>query len=106
MILARFLVGTDGTIQGFHVTGHAGMDESGKDVLCAFVSSAAYMTANTITEVIAARAEARAEDGEMYVRVSEEDAVKCSDVLKGFRLHLRQTEEQYPECLKVIDTEV
>ncbi len=93
-------------IVGFHLTGHSGMDEYGKDVLCAFVSSAAYMTANTITDVICAQAQASAADGDMYVRVSDGYADRCRDILYGFELHLLNTKEQYPKYLQVIYTEV
>ena len=93
-------------IVGFHLTGHAGMDEYGKDVLCAFVSSAAYMTANTVTDIICADAQASADDGDRYLMISESDADRCSDIFSGFRLHLLNTEEQYPKYLKVIFTEV
>ena len=93
-------------IVGFHLTGHSEMDEYGKDVLCAFVSSAAYMTANTVTDIIGAEAQARADDGDMYVRISDSYADRCRDIFSGFRLHLENTREQYPEYLKVIITEV
>ena len=93
-------------IVGFHLTGHSGRDEYGKDVLCAFVSSAAYMTANTITDVICAEAQVSADDGDMYVRISDSDADRCKDIFSGFRLHLLNTREQYPKYLKVIVTEV
>ena len=93
-------------IIGFHLTGHSGMDEYGKDVLCSFVSSAAYMTANTVTEIIGVKAHAKADDGDMYVRVSDRDADRCRDIFEGFKLHLLNTQEQYPEYLKVIITEV
>ncbi len=106
MIQAELFVRSDGTILGFRLTGHAETAEYGQDTLCAFVSSAAYMTANTITEVIRADACAQADDGYMYVRVSEQDAPKCREILAGFQLHLLGTEEQYPEYLKVINTEV
>ncbi len=96
----------EGKIVGFHLKGHSGMDRHGKDVLCAFVSSAAYMTANTITDVMGVMAQASDGDGDMYVRVSESDADKCSDIFSGFRLHLMNTAEQYPKYLKVIITEV
>ena len=93
-------------IVGFHLTGHAGMDEYGKDVLCAFVSSAAYMTANTVTDIICADAQASADDGDMYLMISDKDADRCCDILSGFKLHLMNTREQYPKYLKVIFTEV
>ena len=93
-------------IVGFRLTGHSGMDDHGKDVLCAFVSSAAYMTANTVTDVICAEAQASADDGYMYVRVSDSYADRCRDISEGFRLHLVNIQEEYPEYLKVMITEV
>ncbi len=105
MIRAELFV-REKKIVGFHLTGHSGMDEYGKDVLCAFISSAAYMTANTITDVICARAEAAADEGDMYVRVADGYTDRCRDILSGFELHLLNTKEQYPEYLQVIYTEV
>ena len=105
MIKAELFV-REGKTVGFHLTGHSGMDRHGKDVLCAFVSSAAYMTANTITDVMGVMAQASDGDGDMYVRVSESDADRCSDIFSGFRLHLMNTAEQYPKYLKVTFTEV
>ncbi len=106
MITARFYMRDDGMLTGFHISGHAETGEYGQDVLCAFVSSAAYMTANTITDIIRADAKAEADDGDMVVKVSEEDVPKCRVILEGFRLHLEETEKQYPKNLNVIITEV
>ncbi len=106
MINAELMSDQNGRLCGFHISGHAMMAESGKDVICAFVSSAAYMAANTITDVIGAKAEARASDGDMYVMISQKDTEKCADILAGFKLHLLNTQEQYPEYLKVNFTEV
>jgi len=105
MIKAELFVMEEKTV-GFRLTGHSGMDDYGKDVLCAFVSSAAYMTANTITEVIGAKAQTSADDGYMYVRISDGYADRCRDIFEGFRLHLMNIQEQYPEYLKVMITEV
>ena len=96
MIRAEFLTAPDGKLLGFHIHGHSGMAEAGSDILCAFVSSAAYMAANTITEIIGVDAQAADGDGDMLVRVNENDAGSCRVVLEGLRLHLMNTEEQYP----------
>ena len=77
MIKAEFLVSHERDILGFHIKGHSGFDSSGRDIICAFVSSAAYMTANTVTEIIGADAVAEDNDGEMLVRVEKKDAEKC-----------------------------
>ena len=106
MIKAEFLVSHERDILGFHIKGHSGFDSSGRDIICAFVSSAAYMTANTVTEIIGADAFAEDNDGEMLVRVEKKDAEKCRISFEGLKLHLINTEEQYPNYLKVIFTEV
>lgn len=106
MIQARILVRPDGLISGFCIVGHSGRAESGRDVLCAFVSSAAYMAANTITDVIRANAKATDSDGYMRLDVAESDLPRCQDILAGLVLHLEETEKQYPKNLKVTLTEV
>ncbi len=106
MIRAEFFADRDGLLTGYHISGHSGFAESGQDIICAFVSSAAYMTANTITDVMGIDAEAQVSDGDMRFMVAKKDAARCRDALEGLRLHLLSTEEQYPEFLKVINTEV
>lgn len=106
MIKAELFRSCEGMLTGFHITGHSEMGEYGEDVLCAFVSSAAYMAANTITDVICADACAVADDGDMILTVTEKDIPECQIILEGLRLHLEETEKQYPDNLKVILTEV
>lgn len=101
MITVRF--STEGeTITGFRIQGHAMLAPSGQDILCAAVSSAAYMTANTITEICKLPADAEVSEGEMLVMLSKADASKAQDLLKGFSLHVRELSHQYPKQLKVI----
>ena len=106
MIRAQIFIDRRKKITGYHIKGHSMMAESGEDVLCAFVSSAAFMAANTITDVIKAEATAKADDGEMELAVAERDLEACQAVLAGLKLHLEETEKQYPNNLKVIITEV
>ena len=106
MIDAEFFITRDGQLRGFHISGHSMYADSGQDVICAFVSSAAYMAANTITDIIHADAVAEAEDGDMYVMVAKKDIPLCRDILAGLKLHLINTEEQYSDYLKVNYTEV
>lgn len=105
MITAEFFRSKD-TFIGFHIFGHADYDEFGKDIVCAMVSSAAYMTANTITDVMHIPAEAKDKDGDMFVMTKHENAERCQDLLKGLRLHMDNIAEQYEKNLKVIITEV
>ena len=83
-------------LYGFEISGHSskdGDDEVGKNV-CAAVSSAAYMAANTVTDIIGDRAEIFVDDAVMrfYVKKPSYRTVK---VLEGLRLHLTQLSEQY-----------
>ena len=107
MIRAEFFADADGKLLGFSITGHSGMAEEGSDILCAAVSSAAYMSANTVLEILRITpVTLRVDDGDMLFRVTERDAKDCKDLFSGFKLHLLGLEEQYPEYLHVRYTEV
>ena len=91
---------------GFEISGHSGAGVRGEDVVCAAVSSAAYLAANTITDVCHAAADAAVADGHMIVKVAKADAGRCQDILKGLRLHMEQLEQQYPHHIQVTNLEV
>lgn len=91
---------------GFRISGHAGAGEEGTDIVCAAVSSASYLTANAITEILHIDAETEVVEGEMLLRIRSRDAVVCRDFLAAFKLHMMELEEQYPENIKVSYTEV
>lgn len=91
-------------LTGFESKGHSNTAEYGNDVLCAFVSSACYMAANTVTEVMGLNADARQADGYMRLEVKELQS-SAQDILNGLKLHLTELEKDYPESIKVIITE-
>ena len=105
MIRAEFF-SKGGMPVGFRVSGHSGASEAGTDIVCAAVSSAAYMTANTVTDVIHVPAEASVSGGAMVLRIPEKDAAACGALLRGFRLHMSALQKQYPENITLTDTEV
>ena len=87
--------------------GHADAGSEGNDIVCAAVSSAGYMAANTITDVIQAQAEVTVDEkGVLYVMVQPRWADQCRAVLEGLRLHMEGLQEQYPRNIQVIYTEV
>ena len=100
MIKVRFSIGNK-QLQGFEISGHAMYAESGSDIVCASVSSAAFMAANTITDVICANADAAAEEGRMIVTLNQPNE-QAQAVLKGLELHLTELSKQYPENIKII----
>ena len=105
MIKVEFF-GTD-PIFGFHITGHSDMNPEGPEILCAAVSSAAYMAANTVTEIIGLEPELYAADGDMYLKLqTESEALRCRDIMDGMRLHLSSIEEQYQDYIKLTYSEV
>lgn len=87
-------------IVGFEISGHSGSAEAGSDIICSAVSSAAYMAANTITEIVKCKAEADISDGYMsfYVRSDLSDA---QQILEGLKFHLEALAADYPDNIKV-----
>ena len=94
------------TLLGYDISGHSGAGVAGEDVVCAAISSAAYLVANTITEVGPIPAETAATDGHMTVRVDKKDAAGCQSILQGLLLHMEQLEQQYPHHIQVTNLEV
>lgn len=102
MLHICFLTPPDGRLLGFTIQGHAGYGEEGSDIVCAAVSSAAYLVVNTITDVLAvAPLSLRAEEGDLFFRLEARDEPACRTILQGLKLHLSQLDEQYPEHIRV-----
>ena len=82
MINVKFFHSENGAPLGFSFKGHAGYAAHGSDIVCAAISSVAYMTANTIIEIMKVEADVEVkEDGEMTLRVPEESAEKTKEIL-------------------------
>ncbi|MBQ5840871.1 MAG: ribosomal-processing cysteine protease Prp [Clostridia bacterium] len=104
MIQVRFYTDRE-QLTGFRISGHAGAAAAGEDIVCAAVSSAAYMTANTITDILLVPAHITVDDGLMELRLCEGVAASQT-VLKGLRLHLQALQEEYPNRVHLMNTEV
>lgn len=92
----------EGLLSGFDVSGHSTSsvdDETGK-IVCSAVSSASYLVANTISEIIGAEIDAQVSDGHMSVKLKGQLS-ECQDLLKGFKLHMQELAKQYHNYLKV-----
>ena len=101
MTSVKFLADEKG-LYGFEISGHSSMDfddEIGK-IVCSAVSSAAYMTANTITENIGDKAEAQVDDALMKFYVSN-PCDKTLAVLEGLKLHLQELSNQYSNNIRI-----
>lgn len=70
--------------------------------MCAGVSSAAIMTANTITEVLHTDAEVTDSDGFINLSLSSAEAKEASHLIEGLWLHLSALQKQYKSILKLL----
>ncbi len=105
MIKVTFIC-SDNLICGVNVSGHSGYAEEGSDIVCAAVSSAVLMTANTITEIQHLKAEVTCDDGLLDLKLSSDEAEKAAVILNGLRLHLTALSEQYKNYIIVKFSEV
>lgn len=104
MTEVRYLFEND-ILVGFHLKGHStasAEDDIGR-LVCASISSAAYMVANTVTEIVGAQAvaEVNEEAGEMLLEVKS-DFEEALPILLGFELHMEQLSEQFTDYIKII----
>ncbi len=97
MIKATFFK-NKGFISGFLIKGHSGYAEEGSDVICASVSSAAYMAANTLTEIVGTEADITVDDGYLRLTVKETND-KTEIVLQGLELHISTLAQDYEEYI-------
>ena len=100
MIRVKFSIGNN-RLHGFEISGHSMYAPEGQDIVCASVSSAALMAANTLTEIVGAPARAEAESGSMVFQLNETNE-KTEAILRGLELHLTELSKQYPHNIKVI----
>ena len=100
MTTAKFLF-SDDTIISFELSGHSGFAEEGSDIVCSAVSSAVYMAANTIIEIMKLDAETEVRDGYLKFTMTVENARKSKMITDGLYLHLSELQGQYPNNLKL-----
>lgn len=106
MINVKFYHSPNGTPLGFKISGHSGYASHGNDIVCSAVSSAAYMTANTIIEIMRITPSVKTDDGMMQLRIPEGCASQSNDILRGFELHITELSLQYPKNITITTTEV
>ena len=108
MIRIDFLVLKTGELVGFDISGHANYANRGRDIICAAFSSTAYMTINSISELLKVDAEVKINErfGSMYLSIPFSDSKKCELILNSFKTHMLLMEDSYPENIRVNYTEV
>ena len=105
MTSVKFLSNKE-SLYGFEIKGHSSnnCDDFEGKIVCAAVSSAAYLAANTIIEIIGDKCDAVVDDAVMCIKVTT-PSDKTITVLEGLKLHLTELSKQYSKRIK-ITTEV
>ena len=103
MVYAKFYR-SGGLFRGFDISGHAGYAESGKDVVCASVSSAVQFAVNILDE-FDCKPEMNVEANliSCWIGTSEKNA---NTIIEVFRKHLASILEEFPKTIKITISEV
>ena len=94
-------------ITGFTCEGHSGLEESGKDVLCAAVSAAVTLVEATINDVLGTGASVKVDDDVPRVELSlppssgEEQEDASQAILTGLMLLCVRLHDEYPDNIEV-----
>lgn len=90
---------------GFGISGHADYADEGSDIVCASVSSAVMLTANTVTEVFHLNAKVKDMKNEILLKLTDDPDGTGDKLLLGLLTHLYLLSQQFPQAVevKVID---
>lgn len=85
---------------GFEVSGHSGLDDAGKDILCAAVSGAVELAANVIN------GETTVDSNSATVSV----LIPCPDknsefIITALKNQLSGYSDEYPEYIRIVEQE-
>ena len=94
MITAVFSM-REGKPCGFFIQGHSGFAPAGSDIVCSAVSSAVYLTANTLMAADST-VTANCDDGVFSLFAGRNNVI-----LSGLLTHLAALSKQYPQYLRV-----
>ena len=94
----------NGCLSGFSVSGHAGFAESGSDVVCAAVSSAAELVCNTITDFFGDEALVSVDENKLSLRMKSSGEYSLR-LIESFYTHLGFIAEEYPRTIQISHSE-
>lgn len=91
---------TDQTIKKMIVEGHANFDQSGKDIVCAAVSSAIILTVNALKHLeVDHNVVFEVKEGYFRLDVINNDKI-VDGLLNNLKFAFNDLEKQYPKYLK------
>ena len=105
MIRAEFFY-KKGEPQRFAISGHAGYAESGKDIVCASVSSAVQMAINGMTEIVKVNCKVNVYEDCIECILPPNPRPAATHFVSALRLHLKLLSEDFPGTINLIITEV
>ena len=87
---------------GYEISGHAGFDDSGRDIVCAAISILATTTYNSIETLTSDKFghEEDEEEGYMYLMLQDNPSKEAKLLLNSMVLGLIQLEEQFGSSKK------
>jgi|SRR5690554_2915423 len=99
-MIESLIIKSNDNLQTIEVSGHAEFDESGKDIVCAAVSTAIIMTVNAL-ELLDLKLKTKfwIEEGYFKIEVLEENDI-INKTLKNLEYTLTDLEQQYPNYIK------
>jgi uncharacterized protein YsxB (DUF464 family) len=84
------------------IKGHANYDESGKDIICAAVSSTVLTTINAIESINAKVIEYSKHDGEISITILKKDDI-IDKLLRNMISMLEELAQNYNKYIKIIE---
>lgn len=104
MTTIRLLYDTDGCLNGYDVSGHAGAGSEGNDLVCAAVSFLAVTCANALETVAAVKPQVYQADGKLTVTLQENERThEALVILETFRQGGKDLIDAYPNNVRLID---
>ncbi len=99
MIKAVFLKDSDAYYRGFSISGHAGYADSGKDIICAAVSTLSINTVNSIEAFTEDKFEASVDEktGMLTCSFPEKISAESALLVDSLLLGLRGIEHDYTD---------
>ena len=100
MITVKFF--TEGRIySGFEFSGHSGLAPAGEDILCASVSSAVILTANTITDFFKIPSRVTQRDGYLKLVLLKKDPDSAQKLIESLAYQMKTLSSDYPGEIKI-----
>lgn len=91
-------------ISSFHVHGHAGYADPGKDIVCAGVSAVTVGTVNAIKSLVGTDLQVSMEKGDLFVRLPEGKRQTEHDeqlLLESMMVMLKTIEQSYADFVSI-----